>query len=154
MQAAISQSYLGLAGFGWAGIPAWGSLRQPVAPATPEAPSAPTTPSFPTKPPFALQAPEVNVAADAQERLIELQSRYESASAKASSTWAAAATISRNLEARGMTLNGTVLTSLARVQLYFDLAASALRAQNWADAETNITRADYETENVRKTTGR
>jgi len=143
---AVSQAFLGVAALRWAGGPAGTAQQQPD--------SHPVTTALAT-PPFSLQALDVpNVPKESQARLDELQSRYEFAAAHASTAWQAASVLRRSLASKGMTLNALTEASVARLQLYFELAAGAMRAQEWVDAQANLERAEAETENVRKTTGR
>ena len=101
------------------------------------------------------RAPLVDTVPDAEKDTAEdLRTRYDLAAAQAGVAAQLAEGIQRNLESRGMSLNAGTATSLARMRVYFDHAATALEAHKWADARTNLERAEYETEKVLKTVGR
>jgi hypothetical protein len=105
--------------------------------------------------PYELHAPDIpNVHAADKRTARDLQDRYESAAARAAIAWQSAEVLRQNLAAGGMTLNTLTATSIARVQLYLETAADALREQDWEDARVNIQRAEYETEKVLNTVGR
>jgi hypothetical protein len=109
----------------------------------------------PGPPPFALQAPVIeNVSAGQKNTADELSTRYEAASGQAAAAWQSAEVLRQNLAARGMALNATLSTSVARLQLYFDSAAQSLRQRDWTGARTNIERAEYETNKILKAVGR
>jgi hypothetical protein len=109
----------------------------------------------PGVPPFALQAPVIeNVPADQKQTAEELSARYDAAAGPAAAAWQNAEVLSQNLAARGMALNATLSSAVARLQLYFEGAAQSLRERDWADARTNLERAEYETNKILKVVGR
>src|SRR5260370_25198599 len=112
------------------------------APAASEAP-------FPLMPPSVAKVPAADKA-----QLEELREAYLNTASKAATAWQNAETIRLNLAARGMSLNAELAGSLARMQLYLQLAVSDLESRTWADARQNIERADYQTEKVFKSVGR
>jgi hypothetical protein len=106
-------------------------------------------------PPFAMRAPALGNVPDAEKRTAsDLQARYEGAAASAAAAWQNAEVLRQNLAARGMALATATATSVARLQLFFELAADALRNHDWTEAQTNLERAEYETGNVFKAVGR
>ena len=150
MRAGVGRAYLALARFRWL-APAMGNQAGPAG--VPGEPPPPPPP--PDEPTFTLQAPEIGkVRADQQAEADDLTTRYELAAGKAAVAWKGAATLRRTLQADGMTLNAQTEASVARLQIYFDLAADALKARDWAEARTNIERGEYEAEKVSKVTGR
>jgi hypothetical protein len=149
VRGALGRAYLAVAALRWVGAPLLGTD-----PPLPPRGGAPTALSPPQKPRFEVQAPEIpNLTAADRAVADDLSERYESAAAKASAAWSSADILRRSLEERGMSLNTLTEQSLARVQLYFDLATDALRQHDWVEARANIERASYETEKVRKTVG-
>lgn len=147
----VNRGYMSVAALSW-GTP-WGGGMQQQAPQSSAAPMP--QPVRPSKPPFSLEAPAVTGVAEADKaKLADLQERYEFATSRASAVWQSAEALRGNLQSQGFALNTVTEASLARIQLYLELAAGALRAKEWPEAQTNIERADYETEKVRKTTGR
>ena len=109
----------------------------------------------PASQPLTPRAPLFDTVPDADNQTAEdLRTRYDLAAAQAGVAVQLADAIQRNLESRGMTLNAATATSLARIRVYFDHAATALEAHKWVDARTNLERAEYETEKVLKTVGR
>ena len=147
MGTALGRAYRSVAALQWL-VPRMGMALPSPAPA-PEAPIP-----APPAPAFALQAPDVaGVSAADRPMADDLAMRYELASGKAAVAWQAAGGLRRSLQAQGLTLNVLTETSLARMQVYFDLATAALKARHWAEARTNLERAEYETEKVRKTVG-
>ena len=117
--------------------------------------SAPPPPAPAAGPPFAMQSPALeNVPASERATADDLRSRYESSAARAAAAWQSAEVMRQNLARQGMTLNTQTATSVIRLQLYFELAAGDLKDHDWAEAGTNLERAEYETEKVFKTVGR
>jgi hypothetical protein len=118
-----------------------------------QAPPAPPAP--PAGPPFAQQAPAIeNVPAVERSVADDLRSRYESSAARAAAAWENAEVLRQNLARQGMALSTQTAASVARLQLYFELAAGDLREHDWMEAAVNLERAEYETEKVFKTVGR
>jgi hypothetical protein len=135
-----------LAGYQSMFVPGLGQQQQP-APAPVAAPK-------PGAPPFALAAPEVE-GVSAQDKAVarELEDRYDSAAANAAATWQNAETLRMSLAARGMTLNAATAASVARLQLFFEQASTALKARDWDEARQAIQRAEAETAKVAKVVG-
>ena len=152
MGLALGRAYRSVAALQW--MMPMGGMGYGRAPAQPGPPPR-TPPAPPPAPAFAMQAPDqTKVTAADRPTADDLATRYELAAGKAAVAWQAAGSLRRTLQAQGMSLNAMTETSLARVQVYFNLAEDALRAQDWVEARTNIDRAEYETEKVRKTVGR
>jgi hypothetical protein len=108
----------------------------------------------PTGPPFALRAPESSNLSEVDQGIAhELQSRYETAAARGAAAWQNAEAVRQSLTARGMAFNVATATAVARLQLYFELAAGALRENDFAEARIHLERAEAETARVLKTTG-
>ncbi len=104
---------------------------------------------------FAPRIPQIeNVPEAEKEAAGDLRTRYDLAASQAVVAAQLAEGIQRNLEMRGMSLNTATATSLTRLPVYFDLAAVALSTHQWAEARTNLDRAEYETGKVLKTLGR
>jgi hypothetical protein len=137
---------LGAWGLGYAFVPGGPTAPEP-------APGQP--PPVPVSPPFAAQAPVVeNVPAAQRATVDELRSRYETSAARAAAAWQNAELLRQNLAREGLALNTQTAASLARLQVYFGLAAGDLQERDWDEAKTNLERAEYETEKVFKTVGR
>jgi hypothetical protein len=118
-----------------------------------QAPAPPPAP--PAGPPFAQQAPLIDNVSTAESSIAsDLVSRYESSAARAAAAWENAEVLRQNLARQGMALNTQTAASVARLQLYFELAAGDLREHDWTEAGVNLERAEYETEKVFKTVGR
>lgn len=120
---------------------------------------APTNAALPTAPPdeprFSRQAPQPQgIAAADRDTADDLATRYELAVGKASVAWRTASMLRRTLAAQGLSLNANTEASVARLQLYFDLADDALLAKNWPEARLNIQRVEYESDRILKVTGR
>jgi hypothetical protein len=106
-------------------------------------------------PPFAQQAPRIeNISAAERSTADELRSRYELSAARAAAAWRNAEGLRQNLAREGMSLNAQTAASVARLQLYFGLAAGDLLEHDWTEAGVNLERAEYETEKVFKSVGR
>src|SRR5260370_2442005 len=90
------------------------------APAASEAP-------FPLMPPSVAKVPAADKA-----QLEELREAYLNTASKAATAWQNAETIRLNLAARGMSLNAELARSLARMQLYLQLAWSDLASRTCA----------------------
>lgn len=152
IRAALGRAFLAVAGLRWY-VPPVGLVLAPqnIRPRTePE-----FTPAPPLEPRFALQAPDTSGAPFADRDLVNsLSDRYDSAAAKASSVWKSAGLLRQSLQSRGMALNPVTDTSLARMQLYLDLAAESIRSRNWTQAQERIDQANAETEKVSKSVGR
>jgi hypothetical protein len=95
-----------------------------------------------------------NVPAAQRATVDELRSRYETSAARAAAAWQNAELLRQNLAREGLALNTQTAASLARLQVYFGLAAGDLQERDWDEAKTNLERAEYETEKVFKTVGR
>jgi hypothetical protein len=153
VRAALGQAFVSVAALQWM-LPPAGLLGGRPAPAPP-APAANRPVPPPAEPRFALEAPDVTGAPAAdRERANDLAGRYDSAAAQAAAAWRSAGRLRQSLQTRGMTLNALTETSLARLQLYLDLAAGHLQNRQWDDAKTNIDRAAYETTKVLNAVGR
>jgi len=137
---------LGAWGMGYAFVPGGPTAPEP-------APNQP--PPAPSSPPFATQAPMLeNVPAAQRATADELRARYETSAARAAAAWQNAELLRQNLAREGLALNTQTAASLARLQVYFGLAAGDLQERDWDEAKTNLERAEYETEKVFKTVGR
>jgi hypothetical protein len=129
-------------------------------PFVPGGPAAPETapgqlPPPPSGPPFAMQAPMIEkISSNERTTADELRSRYESSAARAAAAWQNAEVLRQNLAREGLSLNTQTAASLARLQVYFGLAAGDLQERDWAEAQTNLERAEYETNKVFQTVGR
>jgi len=149
MRSALSRAYLAIAALnfgqpGWAPPPPGADANQP-----------PPASSQPTPPPFALTAPAIEgITAEDKETADDLTGRYANTARQAARAWKSADELRIRLEGQGMTLNDSTADSLAKMQLYFELATEDLRARDWPNAKTNIDRAGYETEKVFRTVGR
>jgi hypothetical protein len=127
----------------------------PVAPGNDSGQATAPPPVPPAGPPFAQQAPPIeNVTAAESGMAGDLASRYELSAARAAAAWENAEVLRQNLAREGMALNAQTAASVARLQLYFELAAGDLREHDWTEAGVNLERAEYETEKVFKTVGR
>jgi hypothetical protein len=148
----IGRAYLAVARFRWA-APVYVASGAP--PMQNPAGQDPGPPPPPEEPRFSLNAPEIGRVQQADQAAADdLITRYELAAGKAAVAWKSAAVLRRSLMDQGMALNAQTESSLARIQIYFDLAVDALKARDWAEARTNIERGEYETEKVNKVTGR
>lgn len=137
---------LGAWGYGYPFIPG--------GPAVPE-PAVSQPPPPPSGPPFATQAPMIEkVPATERTTADELRSRYETSAARAAAAWQNAEILRQNLAREGLSLNTQTAASLARLQVYFGLAAGDLQERDWAEAQSNLERAEYETNKVFQTVGR
>jgi hypothetical protein len=147
---------LGAWGYGASGYGAPG-YGYPFVPGGPEAPerSLSQPPPPPSGPPFATQAPLIEkIPANERTTADELRSRYETSAARAAAAWQNAEVLRQNLAREGLSLNTQTAASLARLQVYFGLAAGDLQERDWAEAQTNLDRAEYETNKVFQTVGR
>lgn len=114
----------------------------------------PTSPQTPAQP-FPLQAPQVkDVPAAQRNEYNELSERYTTAAATASTALENVEPLRRSLEHDGMTLNTELAAGVSRMQLYLQLAAASMEERNWAEARSNIERAEYQTGKVLKAVGR
>jgi hypothetical protein len=114
----------------------------------------PPAPGKPGDPPFERSVPAIQDVAPAdKETADDLRTRYTSTAARAASAWQNAETLRLSLESNNMTLNAQTATSVARLQLYLELAAGGLHARDWMEARENLEKAEYETERVAKTVG-
>jgi hypothetical protein len=122
----------------------------------PDSSLAPTrAPAEPVGPPFSQQAPQIEHVSAAERNIAnDLRARYETSAARAAAAWQNAEVLRQNLASQGMSLNTQTGASVARLQLYFELAAGDLRDHDWTEAGVNLERAEYETEKVFKTVGR
>jgi hypothetical protein len=146
LAASRARRALGAWGLGYAFVPGGPNAPEP-------APGQP--PPVPLSPPFAAQAPMLeNVPVADRSTADELRSRYETSAARAAAAWQNAELLRQNLAREGLALNTQTAASLARLQVYFGLAAGDLQERDWAEAKTNLERAEYETEKVFKTVGR
>ena len=127
----------------------------PLAPASEPVRRAESRPASPRDPPFSLAAPSIKGVPEADRVTArDLQSSYESAAVKALTAWQITEELSQNLQARGMSINTLTAASIARVQMFMETAAGAMRDRDWDDARTNIERAAYESDKVLKAAGR
>ena len=153
LRSALNDAYRSVAALQWMGIPNYQPYPGQHSPSNPQPPTQQAI--APNQPRFALQAPLLDKVPTADQATADdLSNQYEMAATKASIAWKSANVIRQNLNAQQMTLNVQTETSLARLQLYFELATGALQSKDWAEAKTNIQRAEYETEKVLKTVGR
>jgi hypothetical protein len=138
---------LGAWGYGYGAFVPGGVAAPEPAPAQP--------PPIPSGPPFAVQAPSIEgISAADRSTADELRARYETSAARAAAAWQNADVLRQNLAREGLSLNTQTAASLARLQVYFGLAAGDLQERDWAEAKTNLERAEYETNKVFQTVGR
>ena len=130
----------------YAALAAWRYIYPGALPPPGELPSP--APGRPPDPPFELRAPAIDDPAGA-----ELRDRYNSTAIRAAKAWQNAEIIRAGLESRGMTLNEQTANSVARLQLDFELAAAALRARDWNEAQEYLQRAEGETEKIGRSVG-
>jgi hypothetical protein len=115
----------------------------------------PPDPAKPGDPPFELHAPDMHdVSAGDKDTAQELRARYVMSASSAARAWRNAETIRIGLEGKGMTMNAQTATSVARLQLYLELAAAALRGRDWTEARENLEKTEYEAEKVFRAVGR
>jgi hypothetical protein len=148
---ALGGAFSSLAALAWLPgyVPQYGTGAAAPQPGQPVAIPAPEEPRF-IKQPVEIN----NVSAAERPQADEAAQQYQLATTKGASAWRSAAALRRSLQSRGYQLNSDTEVSLARMQVYFDLAADALKARDWAGAATHIERARYETEKVAKVAGR
>lgn len=115
---------------------------------------APPPPRQAAEPPFSQQAPELEGVADAdKETAADLRQRYETDAAKAAVVWHNAETMRQSLATRGMSLNADTAATVARLQLFFEEAQTALRDHKWDDALSSLQAAEATTQKVAKAVG-
>lgn len=149
---ALGRAYVALAALRW--LPAYGRLAAN-GPGPNQQTQQPVGPTPPDDPGFARQAPETaNVLPAHREVAEDLSMRYEQAVGKATLAWKSAVQLRRTLREQGLTLNANTEASVARLQLYVDLAMEALLSRNWAEAKLSIERIEYESDRIHKVTGR
>jgi hypothetical protein len=105
--------------------------------------------------PFLLTAPDPGKVKDSERKIAAaVEARYENAAAQAESAWQNVDSVRQNLESRGMTLNTQTAAAMARLPLLFQFASQAIVRHDWEDANTNLGRAEGETQNLLRTVGR
>ena len=109
----------------------------------------------PSEPPFALSPPDFGPIPEAgKSAAADLRERYQSVAAKAARAWKNADLMRRNLAAQGLSLNADASGALTRLPDCFDRAGQALIQHDWAEAQSNLDRADAESEKIFKSVGR
>jgi len=84
----------------------------------------------------------------------EVREAYVAATGRAQALIANVDEIRGSLGARGLTLHADIAGSLARMRLYFELAADSMANGAWADAKRQIEKGDYEAGKLAKHVGR
>lgn len=105
------------------------------------------------KPTPGILIPPAPKAGEAREAA-EVREMYVAASGRAEGLIANVDEVRTSLGARGLTLHSDIAGSLARMRLYFELAAESMSAGAWADARRQIEKGDYEAGRLAKHLGR
>lgn len=84
----------------------------------------------------------------------EVRESYVAATGRAQALIASVDELRGSLGARGLTLHADIAGSLARMRLYFELAADSMANAAWADARRQIEKGDYEAGKLAKHLGR
>lgn len=127
---------------------------EPGPPMAPGPPPAEMQPGQGQPPPFPLEPPAPREVAGAdREVATDLTIRYRTSAGHAANAWKNAEDLRMRLEADGMTVNDDIAASVARLRMDLILAAEALGVHDWAEAQANLERADYETRRLEKSVG-
>jgi hypothetical protein len=84
----------------------------------------------------------------------EVREAYVAATGRAQALIGNVDELRASLGARGLTLHADIAGSLARMRLYFELAADSMANAAWADARRQIEKGDYEAGKLAKHVGR
>jgi hypothetical protein len=75
---------------------------------------------------------------------VELVEQFANVSARGQALLSSVDDLRQSLAARGLTIHGDIASSLSRLRLYLELAATSLEQESWANARRQLEKAQYE----------